>query len=174
MRTFFTILLAFTFIFLKTATAQSGWYWQNPLPQGNPLYAISFNDAMTGTAVGKDGTILRTTDGGSTWSQQNSGTTRILEAVSFSDVNTGTVVGSSGTILRTTDGGSTWNQQNSGVTSNFILGVSFANANTGIAVGSFGLIRITNNGGANWTQQNSGTTTVSMRFPLATPLPQPP
>ncbi|MFQ5512269.1 MAG: hypothetical protein ACE5EO_10505 [Candidatus Krumholzibacteriia bacterium] len=42
----------------------SGWFWQNPRPQGNNLLAVSFTDANTGTAVGELGTIVRTTDGG--------------------------------------------------------------------------------------------------------------
>lgn len=29
----------------------SGWFWQNPLPQGNTLFGVSFIDATTGTAV---------------------------------------------------------------------------------------------------------------------------
>src|SRR5258707_9438478 len=73
--------------------AQSGWFWQNPLPQGNPLRAVSFVDANTGTAVGDYGTILRTTDGGATWTLQTSGTTGGLSAVSFVQANTGTAVG---------------------------------------------------------------------------------
>jgi hypothetical protein len=40
------------------------WVWQNPLPQGNHLFAVSFVDANNGTAVGWSGTIVRTTDGG--------------------------------------------------------------------------------------------------------------
>ena len=42
----------------------SGWFWQNPLPQGNRLNSVCFTDANTGTAVGSAGTILRTTTGG--------------------------------------------------------------------------------------------------------------
>ena len=83
----------------------SGWFWQNPLPQGNMLQGVSFTEASTGTAVGVFGTILRTTDGGSTWTAQDSGTTNRLLGVSFTDASTGTAVGSGGTILRTTDGG---------------------------------------------------------------------
>ena len=42
-----------------------GWVWQNPFPQGNPLYAIHFaSDKESGFAVGADSTILSTTDGG--------------------------------------------------------------------------------------------------------------
>ena len=71
----------------------------------NTLFAVSFTDPNTGTAVGNGGTILRTTDGGATWVSQSSGTTNSLRGISFTDANTGTAVGLSGTILRTTNGG---------------------------------------------------------------------
>ena len=51
------------------------------------------------------GTILRTTNGGTTWTSQSSGTTNYLYGVSFTDANTGTAVGWNGTIIRTTNGG---------------------------------------------------------------------
>jgi hypothetical protein len=89
------------------AFAQAGWFWQNPLPQGNPLRGVSFTDANTGTAVGMWGTILRTTNGGSSWTRQSSGTINDLLGVSFTDANTGTAVGVGGTILRTKTGGVT-------------------------------------------------------------------
>src|SRR2546421_1805480 len=44
----------------------SGWQWGNPLPQGNTLRSISFAGA-NGYAAGDFGTLLRTTDGGTTW-----------------------------------------------------------------------------------------------------------
>lgn len=49
-----------------TSYAWQGWHWQNPLLQGNPLWGVCFTDADTGWVVGEVGTILRTTDGGST------------------------------------------------------------------------------------------------------------
>jgi photosystem II stability/assembly factor-like uncharacterized protein len=55
--------------------------------------------------VGDSGTILRTNDGGATWTLQLSRTTRSLFSVSFVDANTGTTVGFNGTILRTNTGG---------------------------------------------------------------------
>ena len=89
--------------------ARAQWVWQNPLPQGNWLFGVSFTDANNGTAVGWYGTILRTTDGGRNWVLQPSGilgTNIGLYGVSFTDANTGTVVGgvTDATILRTTDG----------------------------------------------------------------------
>ena len=68
-------------------------------------------DANNGTAVGEGGTIVRTTDGGSTWIGDFSGTFNILYDVSFTDANTGTVVGDIGTILRTTGSGPTPRQR---------------------------------------------------------------
>src|SRR5258708_22366735 len=125
----------------SASLAQSGWCCQTPLPQGTTLRAVCFVDATTGTAVGDYGTILRTTDGGATWTLQTSGTTSIgLSGVSFVDANTGTAVGapypvgSFATILRTTDGGATWTPQMSGAAG--CRGAeSFVDANTGTAGG---------------------------------------
>ena len=69
-----------------------------------------------GTAVGDFGTILRTTDGGDSWTPQTSGTTKTLYGVSFTDANNGTICGfdlggGSQIILRTTDGGNNWVEQ---------------------------------------------------------------
>ena len=61
-----------------------------------------------GTAVGFDlggtGIIIRTTDGGNSWSEQSTPTIEHFYAVSFSSANTETVVGNSGTVLTTSDG----------------------------------------------------------------------
>src|SRR3979411_897282 len=74
------------------------WFWQNPLPQGNDLRGASFIDTNTASLVGALRTIVRTTDGGNSWTIQTSGTTQNLWAVSFAGVNNGTVVGEGGTI----------------------------------------------------------------------------
>src|SRR4030095_7493388 len=111
----------------------SQWHWQNPLPQGNNLRGASFVDANTGTVVGEYGTIVRTTDGGSSWTIQVSGTTQTLLAVFFTDVHNGTAVGEGGTILRTTNGGDLWVSQPSGTTLQF-RGVLFRDTNKGTAV----------------------------------------
>ena len=65
-----------------------------------------------GTAVGKFGTIVRTTDGGKRrgWSSDSRHHATASMAVSFTDANAGTAVGEYGTIVRTTDGGATWTE----------------------------------------------------------------
>jgi hypothetical protein len=42
----------------KAPAGSAQWFWQRPLPQGNPLYAVSFADPNTEIAVGEDATIL--------------------------------------------------------------------------------------------------------------------
>ena len=66
----------------------SGWQWGNPLPQGNTLRSISFAGA-NGYAAGDFGTLLRTTDGGTTWSGLLSGTFTNLSEVQAIDARRG-------------------------------------------------------------------------------------
>ncbi|MBC8125350.1 MAG: hypothetical protein H7X70_06415, partial [Candidatus Kapabacteria bacterium] len=114
--------------------AQSGWVLQNPLPTPHDLTDVQHTSANTFIAVGLAGTIVKTTDGGNTWTQQTSGVTNWLQGVSFLDANIGTAVGGDGTIIRTIDGGTTWTRQESGTTKP-LWGVSFTGSNTGIVVG---------------------------------------
>ena len=113
-------------------------------------------NANTMIAVGEQGSILRTTDAGATWTRISSGTAARLSGVSFADANTGIAVGDQGAILRTVDGGSTWTPQPSGTT-NVLWGVSFTDAGTGTVVGDAGTILRTTDGGATWSRQSSGT-----------------
>ncbi len=102
--------------------------------------------------------ILRTTDGGTSWTSKSIGTGDWFYSVSFIDASKGWVVGSIGTILHTTDGGASWTSQSSGTWPD-LYSVSFTDGNTGTAVGYDGTILRTTNGGALWTMQISGTTT---------------
>src|SRR5207249_962241 len=112
----------------EVPTGTAHWFWQRPLPQGNPLYAVALPDAINGIAVGEDATILRTTDGGAHWALQTSGYEGAgvqLFAVSLTDASHGTAIGSNfffsgggnAVVLRTTDGGSTWATKYSNPTS---------------------------------------------------------
>src|SRR5690606_3808680 len=58
-------------------------------------------------AVGDGGTILKTTDGGITWIQQLSGTTRRLTSVACPDSRICFAAGDSGLVLKNLHGGET-------------------------------------------------------------------
>ena len=121
-----------------------------------PLMGVHFVDAQTGWAVGWNGTILATSDGGATWERQTSATSRELEDVHFVDAQTGWAVGWNGTILATSDGGATWERQ-TGDPSQRWYGIHFVDAQMGWVVGWEGTILATSDGGATWEKQTSGT-----------------
>ena len=53
------------------------------------IRSLSFINSTTGWAVGNEGKIVKTTDGGKHWQTQDSGTTYDLWTVSFADSSTG-------------------------------------------------------------------------------------
>jgi Uncharacterized protein related to plant photosystem II stability/assembly factor len=136
-----------------------GWVWQNPLPQGNPLYSISFaKDRESGFAVGSDSTILRTQDGGFSWEKLDAPQDVTLSGVFVRDDRNAVVVGSRGTILWTNSGGKNWKQIHTDARDH-LYSVSFARQQpeTGWATGTYGRILKTSDGGASWLTQSSAT-----------------
>lgn len=75
---------------------------------GADLNAVDFVDDSLGFAVGEQSTILRTKDGGVSWSVLQTGGALDLRAVSFLSADAGLAVSSGGVVLETTDGGDTW------------------------------------------------------------------
>jgi len=147
-------------------TTNGGTKWNLTDLWGIPGLAIMdlyFANTNTGWAVSYYDVILKTTDGGLSWSQQNSNSSfSYFEAVQFIDENNGWVVGHSSEpdfkqILKATDGGSTWTAPTTDIeTSRFDL--YFIDENNGSIVGNGGAIEFTTDGGKSWTSQNSGTT----------------
>ena len=136
------------------------WEWQNPTPTG-----ADHNDAIVLSATkfiltGNGGSVLISTDAGTSWSQQNIDPLgRDIYAATFVNENIGYVAGTGGLLFKTTNGGETWTEQTSGTTS-VLWDVDFINADTGFAVGAAGVILYTTNGGTNWALSNYGTTTL--------------
>lgn len=69
---------------------------QTPFPH---ILSVHFTTTQTGWAVGEEGTILSTIDGGKSWQQQSSGTQYDLVSVHFITAQTGWTVGESGGIF---------------------------------------------------------------------------
>lgn len=134
--------------------SQTGWQWNNPLPQGNTLREVMFIDSVTVVAVGEGGTIVRSSDAGITWSLIQSSAVENLKDVSFANSSIGFAAGSNGVIIKTTNGGLTWFNLYSGTTKN-LRGVSFSNSQTGTVVGENGTVLRTTDGGINWYIQNA-------------------
>jgi photosystem II stability/assembly factor-like uncharacterized protein len=134
--------------------AQTGWYWANPLPQGNRLAKVKFIDNNTGFILGQHGTLLRTLDGGLNWYSTQLTTLRIY-SIFFVNSQTGYISASKGTLFKSTNSGNNWLPI---VCNNFsgsdFNDIYFMNENTGFAVWSneitSGYVYKTTNGGLNW------------------------
>ncbi len=127
-------------------TTNGGSIWTTIHWTTDALYCIDFPSATTGYAAGANGIIIKTLDGGGTWTPISSGVTTDLNDISFSEDNIGTVVGDNGIILRTEDGGATWTAQQSGVTSP-LTSIDFIDNQNGFVVGESGIILHTSTGG---------------------------
>ena len=118
------------------------------------------------------GVILKTTDGGTNWTELKV-TDYNLITIFFADANTGYAAGYNGTILKTMDGGTSWTDISFGTNFNYFYNsVYFTDPNTGYLVGGYyhssrGVILKTIDGGANWNflECGAGTYMNSVYFP---------
>jgi photosystem II stability/assembly factor-like uncharacterized protein len=115
-----------------------------------------------------NGIVIKTTDGGTTWSQLWFGTQQGIEGISFTDLNTGYVCGWSHYFAKTTDGGLTWVTQNPGPVADvwYYNDVIFKDALHGVVTAAGNIdpkVYITNDGGATWTE---GTGLVSVPYSI--------
>ncbi len=146
------------------ATKDGGKTWSRQFAPFEDLYAIDMWSPTQGCAVGAKGVIVRTLDGGASWSKCISGTTSYLLDVDFVDDTYGWAVGYRSNVLRTTDGGQTWLRCTipiaSGCEGRRIHGVSFVDRLHGWACGEVlfdGCYVIkTSDGGVTWTRCNNG------------------
>jgi photosystem II stability/assembly factor-like uncharacterized protein len=115
-------------VVLVAAAVVGGWAWSTPMTTARggasafyedaTLYGVHFVDADEGWAVGDEGVIWHTVDGGQHWERQKSGTRASLRGVHFLTPYTGWIVGRReefglgpvGVVLHTRDGGWHWEE----------------------------------------------------------------
>jgi photosystem II stability/assembly factor-like uncharacterized protein len=136
------------------------WNSTHPVSPGN-WYDCVFPTADTGYICGSGGKIIKTIDGGQSYTQQvsNAPTSggNYYFGMHFFDKNKGIAVGSQYMISRTSNGGQTWTTNYSSSTSGYgFYDVFFINDQVGWMCGSQGAIRKSVDGGATWTSQPAG------------------
>ncbi len=124
------------------------------------LHSIACVDREHIWLSGNYGTILFSSDGGTTWQAQDSGIDELLLCcIAFADERNGWAAGVGGTMLHTADGGSAWVRQDTGADGN-ILDIFFLDERRGWAVGEFGMVIHTRDGGGTWVSQREPTDTL--------------
>lgn len=139
------VLLGLLF-FTSSLFSQTGWMWQNPLPQGNEL-----RSSTSDFVVGAGGTVIHKSFYG--WDIINIGTKENLNDIWINNfrsggITNGWIVGDKGTIFYTDDGGENWSQQNSGTTETLRAIVS--SGYTTWACGDHATLLKTRDNGQNW------------------------
>ncbi len=142
-------------VMITSLTFAQNWYLQNS-NQSNQLKGIQMISPTEGWACGDAGSMLHTTNAGTTWSLLTL-TGADLHQIVFKDGSTGIVVGDNGTVFATTNGGTNWIAKSSG-TSLQLRGAGFAGGSTFYAVGDDGAAVKSTDDGNTWTTLNAGTT----------------
>lgn len=99
--------------------------------------------------VGDGGTILRTTDAGNSWVQQDSRTVQDLASISAISADVAWAVGDNGTILKTIDGGEHWEHRFA--EDERWISISAVDANTAWLLGIDAVAMRTIDGGESWS-----------------------
>jgi photosystem II stability/assembly factor-like uncharacterized protein len=135
------------------------------------LHSVYFLDQNHGWVAGSSGTLLETTDGGTTWNKVSMSTKDNLRDVCFVDDHIGWLVAERDVyklktndearayLLRTDDGGLTWRSiyLNSFDVNARLVRMMFADSANGWVFGETGAIFATRDGGASWTRQTPPT-----------------
>ena len=142
---------------LKTVDAGASW---NSVygGTGGGFTSICFPDFNTGYAMDRIGDIVKTTDGGLTWTRHPIvPVLPYLNSVFFTSVNTGYVAGYNGrgVIIKTINGGETWDTLSCAVKTS-LTSVFFTDSTTGYVVGGNGTILKTINAGVTWAMDTTG------------------
>lgn len=134
---------------LSAAAPLETWHWLRPLPQGNPLRSIAFENGLY-VAVGDLGTILTSPDG-TNWVRQTSGTTSGLRDCAYGG-GKWVAVGDLGTVLTSPDA-RVWTSQYPGTF--FSLNAVIYGNGQFVAVGEAMTI-LTSSDAISWTSRSSG------------------
>ena len=151
MKTIFTLVLS---AIVLSVNAQNFTWTEQASGTTEWLNDIHFVDNLTGWAVGNNGAIVATVDGGVTWATQTSGTTEKLRSVFFLSDTLGWVAGGTLnlTLLKTIDGGASWVPVSHDIPfeETSLKGIQFFDADHGFTITAIHNIYYTSNGGANW------------------------
>ncbi len=124
-------------VIAKTVDGGQTWLTQNPVSMPSCIFGVNAVNTDTIFAVGCNaslyyGLILRSFDGGSTWTVKNISNTWGFYCVEFPNVSTGYTCGWNGRIYKTVNAGDTWTSLSTGTSQTFRR-MHFVNENLGFA-----------------------------------------
>ncbi|SMD42325.1 Por secretion system C-terminal sorting domain-containing protein [Aquiflexum balticum DSM 16537] len=142
-------------IFILISSISYSQTWRRVGGWGNQLTEVTWASDETGFIAG-DQVILKTIDGGLSWTEQKAPSKNKMWGMAFFNENLGTIVGEGGAVFWTTDGGQNWQLTNAG-TAETLRSVWFLTESRVYAVGDNGQVFRSSNGGQSWARQSVGT-----------------
>ncbi len=136
-------------------TVDGGQSWTSPVSNAgtNSLQTVFFLDSNTGFAAGGNSSsssvLVKTTDGGATWTPIALPITYRINDLFFVNSNVGYAGGYYGKMIKTTDGGATWTEVATSVYQT-IYDIEFFDENNGVISCEY-YWYITHDGGLTWT-----------------------
>jgi len=148
------------------SAAQAAWVPARGVAAVGDLNAVYFHDSKRGWAGGDGGTVVRTEDGGRSWTRQSVGTKDAVNDIYFRDKEDGYLLAGDAVYV-SEDGGATWRLSARFQPATFggaepeLYSVRFASKKRGWVVGSLSrrnrvvdsLVLQTTDGGASWQRQ---------------------
>ena len=134
-------LLCLLAVFTVTSYSQN--FWEKiDSPTTDNLISVEFIDSLTGWAASDSGLIIKTTDGGDSWTTQYNNDSLIIVNLCFLNDQFGIASATSsiyeplGTyLLKTTNGGDNWSSQYLRIGDAYVNSITFIDSLTGFAVG---------------------------------------
>lgn len=120
---------------------------------------------LQGWAVGTNGVIYKTENGGNSWVKQESNSTSTITGIQFINELIGWVSTSDGKIIKTDNGGTNWVEISSNTGVNY-KNVHFVNETIGWAITSTGVILKTINAGLTWSNPTTNNLGVVIKLKI--------
>lgn len=153
------IILFIVTLFFSAVNTNSQDYWLHVnSPTERILTKCIFPDSVYGWAAGDSGTIVHTTNSGSTWQLQNSGVLNYnIDDIFFLNRRLGWALANDylfigSIVLTTTNGGLNWSLSRFPDSNYVVTNIYYTDSLSGYATGFSGKVYRTTNGGSNWTE----------------------
>lgn len=137
------------YLALKMHDTYTQKWFRQPLNFWQRWLDVKFADQFRGFAVGEHGTILRTSDGGTTWASGTIGFNQPFRRITMPSSDNMFVVGKYGALFQSADSGQSW-ERSVLATTNDVHDIVFPTPQTGWIVGAGRLILKTTDGGVQW------------------------
>lgn len=136
---------------LKTIDSGLNWLNKNPLPGDNYFLDVFFFNENNGWICCDEGLVMKTEDGGETWSSQYCYTSSDLRSICFINDSVGLTCGDFGEVYRTVNKGNDWYKILQLPYLDNLSSIDFINEENGWISGD-GVVLATHDGGINWEE----------------------